>query len=339
MALWQRRETPTRLRKKSFNEHLTPREQWIQKIPTFPFVITVAVLIIILTFVADKKTNLSSWRPHLGEVSSKTLNILLDNAETIAIVTAAVLYLKEAPARKDQRHYEAWKIIDNAHKVSTSYARIKALQDLNSDGISFKGLDASDANLEGIQLQGADLRGANLRESNLKNANFEGTKLWEANLEGAHLQGANLRRSELESANLTGADLGFANLQEAHLYQASLDSARMENANLSSANLECASLNGAYLTCARLEGAYLLDSGFRKAFLAGTDFKGAYMENANLEGANLWLANLQEVQGLKQDQLAQAKLCQTNLPNDITLDPNRDCEELGEELGMNLMNT
>ncbi|MEM6435700.1 MAG: hypothetical protein AAF773_17890, partial [Cyanobacteria bacterium P01_D01_bin.115] len=36
--------------------------------------------------------------------------------------------------------------------------------------------------------------------------------------------------------------------------------------------------------------------------------------------------NLERVERLTQDQLAKAQLCRTQLPDRITLDPNRDCE-------------
>ncbi len=48
---------------------------------------------------------------------------MVRNLEAIAIVAAVVLYYKESPDRKDQRHYEAWQVIDKAARVETSYAR------------------------------------------------------------------------------------------------------------------------------------------------------------------------------------------------------------------------
>jgi len=59
---------------------------------------------------------------------------------------------------------------------------------------------------------------------------------------------------------------------------------------------------------------------FQSSNLGRANLEGAYLESANLEGARL---------GLTQDQLTTAKLCRTTLPNGITLDPNRDCKELG----------
>ena len=102
--------------KRGLNYRFTIVERLIQSLPTWPFIATVTVLITIASFWSDKETNLSSWRPPPSEVASKTLKVLIDNAETIAIVSAAVLYYKEAPSRRDQRHYEAWQVIDHAKR-------------------------------------------------------------------------------------------------------------------------------------------------------------------------------------------------------------------------------
>ena len=50
-------------------------------------------------------------------IGKNPLKVLFDNAESIAIASAVILYFKEIPERKKQRHYEAWQIIDNAHGI------------------------------------------------------------------------------------------------------------------------------------------------------------------------------------------------------------------------------
>lgn len=47
------------------------------------------------------------------------------------------------------------------------------------------------------------------------------------------------------------------------------------------------------------------------------------------QGANLTYANLEGAKSLTQDQIKQAGLCDTKLPPEILLDPNRDCKDLG----------
>jgi uncharacterized protein YjbI with pentapeptide repeats len=124
------------------------------------------------------------------------------------------------------------------------------------------------------------------------------------NLSNLELKSIDFRRAVFEEsllsrANLKGADLSFANIQEADLSQANLSGAILYNTNLMYADLTKANLRGAILSEAKLQ----------EAILFGT----------NLKGANLSQANLDYV-----------KLCQTILPEDITLDPDRDCHMLQE---------
>jgi hypothetical protein len=65
----------------------------------------------------------------------------LENLQNYSVLLIAILYVLEGSDRKRQSHYEAWQILDAAVDVETSYARFKALQDLNKDGISLRGID------------------------------------------------------------------------------------------------------------------------------------------------------------------------------------------------------
>lgn len=184
---------------------------------------------------------------------------LLGAVETISIITALVLFWKEGKRRS---HYEAWQVIDSAQD-ETSYARIRALEDLASDWVSLRGLDAKNA----------DLRGIDLEEANLQEANLESAILTKANLQEANLQEVNLKNSNLQEANLIGANLISALLQEAQL----------DNANLREANLVGAKLSGAIL-----EGADLREANLMEADLKGVKFAGVQLSGANLRGAKFY---------------------------------------------------
>lgn len=93
-----------------------------------------------------------------------------------------------------------------------------------------------------------------------------------------------------------------------YLRNVQLPLARLQSANLSRVILVRANLTGADLFRVNLSGADLLET--------------------SLSGAVLWEANLEGGRGLTQEQLSQALLCRTVLPEGITLDPDRDCEEL-----------
>jgi BTB/POZ domain-containing protein KCTD9 len=202
------------------------------------FAISVVAFLAFLTIWFDKNTSLKS-SPH--DIASS----LFLNAESISITTLAILYLKEIPDRKAQKHYEAWQIIDNAAaaNVSTSYARKKALEDLSKDGISLNSLNVSGANLAGIILSNANLRYANLNGADLRNADLSAANLRYADLSGAKLIETTLILTNLRYANLNGADLRNADLSAANLRNTDLTLA-----NLSGADLIDADLSGADLT-------------------------------------------------------------------------------------------
>lgn len=294
--------------------------------------------------------------------------LLFDNAEVIAITSAGIVFLLEGRDRKKRDHYEAWQVINSAKGQGGSGGRIQALQDLNRDDVNLEGLSASGADLSGINLRGAKLERADFRGSQLDKANLRGAKLQRANLQDANLYGANLEEADLTHAELQGtyllhahlegavlmlahlekADLGGANLKRtlgggahleeavlifAHLDAANLATAHLERAKLRKANLTGANLRGGQLQEAELDGANLTGACLKfadltEADLRGANLTGANLRKANLERADLQSANLEGVEGLTQDQLSQAKLCRTTLPDTLSSLSNRDCEEL-----------
>ncbi|MBD2629335.1 pentapeptide repeat-containing protein [Trichormus variabilis] len=194
---------------------------------------------------------------------------VLGAADTISLVVALVLFIKEAPDRRKQFHYQAWSIVDAAHDVKVSYARILALQDLNEDGVSLRGLDAPGAELVDINLSHANLSKANLIESDLTNANLSYANLDNANLSQVKLSGADLSHAKLGFSRLTKANLNSANLSNANLICADLSDANLNGANLRDASLSGANLAGAYLTGANLKNAKVSDYELSSAFLEG----------------------------------------------------------------------
>ena len=194
---------------------------------------------------------------------------VLGAADTISLVVALVLFIKETPDRRKQFHYQAWSIVDAAHNVKVSYARILALQDLNEDGVSLKGLDAPGAELVDINLSHANLSKANLMESDLSNANLSYANLDNANLSQTQLSGADLSHAKLGFARLTQANLSSANMSHANLICADLSHANLSGANLKDASLSGANLEGAYLTGANLKNAKVSDYELSSAFLEG----------------------------------------------------------------------
>ena len=194
---------------------------------------------------------------------------VLEGADTTSLILALVLFIKEAPDRRKQFHYQAWSTVDAAHGVKVSYARILALQDLNEDGVSLRGLDAPGAEFVEIHLPNANLSHANLSAADLSNANLTHADFNKANLHQTKLSGANLSEANLSFAQLTQANLSSANLSSAKLICADLSRSNLSGANLRNANLSGANLAEAYLTGANLKGVKISMSELEAAFLEG----------------------------------------------------------------------
>ena len=233
----------------------------LQRIPTWLFISSIVLGLGAIALWINPSGRAESFK--------NVVQVIFENAESIAIAAAVALYFKEIPDRKQAKHYEAWQVIDNANGIQTSYARRKAIENLHEDRVSFFEIDLPGADLQEINLRGADLRLADLRGANLRGANLRG-----ANLRGANLSKTNLVKADLSSAHLTKADLSGADLSGAHLTKADLRGADLSSADLISADLRGADLSYAHLISADLRGADL-----SYAHLIGTD-----LMNANLDG-------------------------------------------------------
>lgn len=281
------------------------------------------------------------WEPILTWADNQALLSLLGVIGNVGLIIAVGMYIGSEKQRRDTEVLTAWQTLTNAHGQSGNGGRIHALEFLNASprntkydypganwrrraiclwictwpSESLAGIDlsvdaietqkptsqeeTSDEKLPKTDPRRVYLASVQLPETNLFSANFEGAYLWRANFEGAYL--------------------GDANLEETYL----------GGVNFERARLEYASLEGAYLDSANLEGAYLWRANFEGADLGRASLKGAYLGSANFEGARLDYANLEEARSITQQQISSAKLCSTILPANISLDPNRDCKELG----------
>lgn len=183
----------------------------------------------------------------------------------------------------------------------------------------------------------ARLSHANLQEVNFYRTNLQQASLQNINLQQANLQSANLKQCNLDQANLKAADLQNIDLQEATLYKINLQDANLYNANLQGVNLcsanlqrtslQATNLREANLYGVNLQGAFLYQANLQETSLQAANLQEAFLSEVNLQGANLYKANLQGATGLTTEQLSQAKLCMTVLPDGSI--SHRDCSELG----------
>jgi uncharacterized protein YjbI with pentapeptide repeats len=193
--------------------------------------------------------------------------------------------------------------------------------------ISLANANLSGANLIDVTLSGANLSGANLIDVTLISANLKYADLSNADLSNADLSRASLYGANLVYVNLSDADLSDADLSNANFNfgdAAPLDTDFVSGADLSNANFSGAELYGTNLIAADLSDADLSNADLSNANLRYADLSGADLSNANLSGAFLI-----DVKGWTEEQLMEAKLCNTELPPNTNLDSDRDCEVLG----------
>lgn len=157
---------------------------------------------------------------------------VLEYLGSFSILIGVIFWFTESGARVQQRHYQAWQVINTAQGKGGSGGRIEALQELNADHVALTGVDVSSAFLQTVhlphaQLMRANLSAADLRDSDLRSADLTWAELRSANLRNSRLEyvlfdHADLRDSDLSGADLTGAHLDDADLTNADLHDADL---------------------------------------------------------------------------------------------------------------------
>ncbi len=85
---------------------------------------------------------------------------VLEYGSTLGIVFGVIFYFAGAKDRLEQKHYQAWQVINTAQGKGGSGGRIDALQDLNSDRVPLVGVDLMEAFLREVKLPNANLRRA-----------------------------------------------------------------------------------------------------------------------------------------------------------------------------------
>jgi uncharacterized protein YjbI with pentapeptide repeats len=272
----------------------------------------------------------------------------------VGIFVVVLLFYGTEEQRRNAEIYIAWQTITSAHEQPGNGGRIRALEFLNrSDGASWRrrafplsfmlwpreslsGVDVSHAYLAEINLTEANLREANLSQAFLETANLAIADLYRANLTEAYIAGANLEEAILAEANLSDAVLTETSLVNGNLRNANLRNADLEFADLTDASLNEANLTRAYLGKANLTNASLLNANLTEADLDFAILNNADLREANFSGAILLGPDLRGVVGFTKEQLNGENppfLCGVGLPETITdIDPNRDCDDLAEEL-------
>lgn len=214
----------------------------------------------------------------------------------------------------------AWKIVFSYSATSNRVENdllVQAVEAINNENRSLNRVSLPTANLSNVYLSNAELRRAILSKANLQRADLSGTSLRGANLFEADLSDAYLRDADLGGADLRGAHLSAVNLSDAFLRGADLDNVFLhEGAIFHNADLRNATLRKAKLPNTNFSGSDLSNADLSGADLSGSNLSGTIIRYTNFRNANLHNVDFRNTQ-----------LCFTQLPDEIPLDPNRDCSE------------
>ncbi len=159
---------------------------------------------------------------------------VLEYLGALSVLFGVIFYVSEAGDRRQQRHYQAWQVINTAQGKGGSGGRIEALQELNADGVPLVGVDVSESFLQGLRLERASLARADFHAVDGRDAVFDRCDLNHADLHAANFRHGHLDRSNLERANL----------EDAYLIGATLVGTNLSGANLKTANLTDCDLRG-----------------------------------------------------------------------------------------------
>lgn len=159
---------------------------------------------------------------------------VLEYLGSFSILIGVIFWFTESGARVQQRHYQAWQVINTAQGKGGNGGRIEALEELNADHIALTGVDVSSAFLQTIRLPQAHLMRANFNAADVRDSDLSGSDLTWADLRSANFRNARLARVLFDHASLGDADLSGADLS----------GARFDGADLSNADLHGADLRG-----------------------------------------------------------------------------------------------
>ncbi|HWE04911.1 MAG TPA: pentapeptide repeat-containing protein [Tepidisphaeraceae bacterium] len=168
-----------------------------------------------------------AWR-----LSRWSLFKVLAYAETFSVLVALIFWVAEASERKQQKHYQAWQVINTAQGKGGNGGRLDALEQLNDDHVPLVGVDVNQAYLQGIHLEQAELRRATFAACDLRNAHFRRARLADTTFTSANLRGAELRGADLSEAALIDADLTDADFRGAKLSDVNFSRADLRGADL-----------------------------------------------------------------------------------------------------------
>jgi hypothetical protein len=172
----------------------------------------------------------AEWTAYV--LSQLSILEVLEYAGSLSILLGVISYFAGAEDRLQQKHYQAWQVINTAQGKGGNGGRIDALEQLNADHIALVGIDVSGAFLMDVKLPDAALDRSNMRAADMRGANLSRAGLEESTLISTNLRGANLSGARLAGSDMTDADCNGAILSGVDLMKATMDKADLRTADL-----------------------------------------------------------------------------------------------------------
>lgn len=135
---------------------------------------------------------------------------ILEYIGKLSVVFGVILYIAEAPERRERSLADAWQFVNAANASDGTAGRYRSLQYLARNGASLNRLRINAADLSGIDFSGTSLQGTWLNRTVLRGANLVNVDFTDANLQNVVFAGANLNGAKLAGANLLCADFRAA---------------------------------------------------------------------------------------------------------------------------------
>ena len=137
-----------------------------------------------------------------------------------------------------------------------------------------------------------------------------------------NLRDLKICRENLWSIAMPDSLIEDSDFRKANLANSDFRGAIISNSDFTETNLMLSDLGCSDENCAALVGIK-----FHKTNLSGSNLKNTVLTNSDFRQANLSNANLSGAKGVSEEQLKDAQLCKTTLPEDLKLSGDRDCEK------------
>jgi uncharacterized protein YjbI with pentapeptide repeats len=192
----------------------------------------------------------------------------------VAVIPAVVLYLLEAPERKQSALQGSWEVVSRMEGKMAVGGRLSAIEHLRVSGEPLAGLVMNNAVITGLNLSESDLSLSRFENVRLASCSFAGSTLSEVILAGGRFEkrcdftSASIDQANLERARFLDGLFDGARLLRSHgNYDTSFNGARFQETTISNSDLPGVDFDNANFTKAFVHQTALQHATFHRAIL------------------------------------------------------------------------